>query len=79
MTARSFTFPAFCPAHPDAGLDVVATEAPRPETGSVARVHTRCADCGLPWTFTATCVPTKDHVAEAHGIAVLHPRGGVAA
>lgn len=71
MTARSFTFPAFCPACPDTPLDVVATEPPGPSS-FVTRTHTRCTACGLPWTFTATCTPTKDHVAAAHGITGRH-------
>jgi hypothetical protein len=68
---RSFTFAAFCPAHPDAGLDVIATDPPGPNDATT-RAHTRCATCGLGWTLTATCVPMKDHTAERLGIPGRH-------
>lgn len=73
---QTFRFLAFCPVHPDAPLDVLGVEAPEP-TAAVTRAHVRCGDCGLPWTYTTTCTPMKDHTAERLGITARHPKMGV--
>lgn len=73
---KSFTFDVWCPAHPEAGVELLARDD---EGLAVSRAHVRCVECGLPWTITATLVPTKAHIAEGFGVDVKHPKGGVAA
>lgn len=74
---RTLRFPVFCSAHPTADLHVAGIEPPEPQ-GSHTRVHLTCGDCGLPWTYTLSRVPTRDHTAERLGVERRHPSVTVA-
>lgn len=69
---KTLKFPVFCSAHPAADLHVVGVEPPEPQS-TFTRVHLTCDDCGLPWTYTLSRVPTKDHVVERLGVDRRHP------
>lgn len=70
--ANTLKLSVFCPACPTATLRVAGIEPPT-EHASITRIHTACENCGLGWTYTATCAPMRDHTADRYGVKRKHP------